>query len=159
MKNPLIAIMMGSKNDHSIMKGAAEILDEFEIGYESVVLSAHRAPDETLRYIENAKSKGIEVIIAGAGGAAHLPGMAAAKTSLPVIGVPINASPLNGLDALLSIVQMPSGIPVATVGINNSKNAALLAIRILSGKYSDIQKKLDKFIDNQRQKILDTKLD
>jgi len=140
-----ISIVMGSKSDESIMKGAADILDEFGIGYEIKVLSAHRMPNKTIEFAKNANLKGIEVIIAGAGKAAHLPGVIASYTIIPVIGVPIKSDDLQGLDSLLSMVQMPPGIPVATVAINGSKNAGILALEILSLKDSEIRKKLIEF--------------
>lgn len=126
-----IAIIMGSDSDWPIMEAAAQILDELGISYEADVVSAHRMPLEMIEYAQNAKAKGYKVIIAGAGGAAHLPGMVASLTTLPVIGVPIALANLDGMDSLLSIVQMPAGVPVATVGIGNAKNAGLLAARIL----------------------------
>lgn len=131
MKTPIVGIIMGSDSDYPTMKQAAEILKEFDIPYEIKVVSAHRTPDDMAEYAKNASKRGIKVIIAGAGGAAHLPGMTASHTTLPVIGVPVQSKSLNGLDSLLSIVQMPSGIPVATVAIGNAKNAGLLALRIL----------------------------
>ncbi len=140
-----ISIVMGSKSDESIMKGASDILDEFGIGYEIKVLSAHRMPNKTIEFAKNASLKGIEVIIAGAGKAAHLPGVIASYTIIPVIGVPIKSDDLQGLDSLLSMVQMPPGIPVATVAINGSKNAGILALEILSLKDSEIRKKLIEF--------------
>jgi len=137
-----ISIVMGSKSDEKIMKKTADILEEFEVGYEVKILSAHRMPNKTSDFAKNAQSKGIEVIIAGAGKAAHLPGVIASYTTIPVIGVPIKTDDLKGIDSLLSIVQMPSGVPVACVAINGSKNAALLALQILSLKYKDIREKL-----------------
>ncbi len=137
-----ISIVMGSKSDEKIMKKAADILEEFEVGYEVKILSAHRMPNKTSGFAKNAQSEGIEVIIAGAGKAAHLPGVIASYTTIPVIGVPIKTDDLKGIDSLLSIVQMPSGVPVACVAINGSKNAALLALQILSLKYKDIREKL-----------------
>lgn len=128
---PLVGIIMGSDSDWPIMEAAAAALDEFGIVHEERVLSAHRMPDETLEYSRTAASRGIRVIIAGAGGAAHLPGVVAAVTPLPVIGVPIPLEQLDGLDSLLSIVQMPSGVPVATVSIGGARNAGILAARIL----------------------------
>ena len=130
-KTPLVGIIMGSDSDWPIMEGAAEALSEFAIPYEARVLSAHRMPDETLEYARAAVARGLRVIIAGAGGAAHLPGVVAAVTPLPVVGVPIPLKQLDGLDSLLSIVQMPSGVPVATVSIGGARNAGLLAARIL----------------------------
>ena len=126
-----IAIIMGSDSDWPIMEAAAQVLDELGISYNADVVSAHRMPLEMIEFAQNAKNKGYKVIIAGAGGAAHLPGMVASLTTLPVIGVPIVLANLDGMDSLLSIVQMPAGVPVATVGIGNAKNAALLAARIL----------------------------
>lgn len=157
-KPPIVSIIMGSQSDLEQMSPAKEILKQFGIAYEIKVLSAHRTPDETLKYAEEAHKRGIEVIIAGAGGAAHLPGVIAAKTLLPVIGVPIKSKALNGLDSLLAIVQMPTGVPVATVAIDGSANAALLAIRILSVKYRALLKKLSAFHDELRKQVLNTKL-
>ena len=133
-KNPIIGIVMGSDSDWPIMRLAAEILDQFNIAYESKIVSAHRTPDDMYVYAENAKEKGIKCIIAGAGGAAHLPGMLASKTELPILGVPIPTKHLNGNDSLLSIVQMPKGVPVATfaIGEAGASNSALFAISMLS---------------------------
>lgn len=131
---PKIAILMGSTSDNQIMSPAEELLKSFGTKFEKKVLSAHRNPEDVVNFAKRAKGSGIEVIIAGAGKAAHLPGVVASYTSLPVIGVPISAGPLSGLDALFSMVQMPTGVPVATVAINDSKNAALLAIQILALK-------------------------
>ncbi|MCJ7827100.1 MAG: 5-(carboxyamino)imidazole ribonucleotide mutase [Demequinaceae bacterium] len=130
-KQPLVGIIMGSDSDWPIMRDAAEALDDFEVPHEERVLSAHRMPDDTLDYARSAAERGLRVIIAGAGGAAHLPGIVAAVTPLPVIGVSIPLKQLDGLDSLLSIVQMPSGVPVATVSIGGARNAGLLAARIL----------------------------
>jgi 5-(carboxyamino)imidazole ribonucleotide mutase len=127
-----VGIIMGSKSDWPAMEAAAKVLDELGIAYEAQVISAHRTPDKTLQYAESAKSRGLRVIIAGAGGAAHLAGFVAAKTTLPVLGVPMKSSALNGLDSLLSIVQMPAGVPVATVSVGGARNAGLLAVRILA---------------------------
>ncbi|MBP9095340.1 MAG: 5-(carboxyamino)imidazole ribonucleotide mutase [Ignavibacteria bacterium] len=127
----LVGIIMGSDSDLPIMKQAAEILNEFNVSYEMLITSAHRTPDLMVSYSKSAHKRGIKVIIAGAGGAAHLPGMSAAYSPIPVIGVPIETKSLKGLDSLLSIAQMPYGVPVATVAINNAKNAALLAVQIL----------------------------
>jgi 5-(carboxyamino)imidazole ribonucleotide mutase len=138
-----VAIFFGSKSDIEVMRGCASVLKEFGIPYESFILSAHRVPEKLSTTLKNVQNKGCEVIIAGAGLAAHLPGVIASQTILPVIGVPIKAD-LNGLDALLSIVQMPKAIPVATVGINNSYNAGMLAIQILALKYPKINNKLIK---------------
>jgi phosphoribosylaminoimidazole carboxylase PurE protein len=139
-KNALVGVLMGSASDAEVMKGCADLLDEFELPYEVKVLSAHRTPDLTREYALSAADRGIEVIIAGAGWAAHLAGAIAAHTTLPVIGVPIDSSPFKGLDALLSTVQMPSGIPVATVAVGSggAKNAALLAAQILALKYPQL---------------------
>jgi 5-(carboxyamino)imidazole ribonucleotide mutase len=155
---PLVGILMGSSSDAETMEPARTTLKEFGIVCEFKVLSAHRTPDQTLKYAEEAAGRGIEILIAGAGGAAHLAGVLAAKTTLPVIGVPIQSKALNGLDSLLSIVQMPSGIPVATVAINGSANAALLAIEILALKYASLQDKLRQYRDKLRQKVLDSKV-
>ncbi|MEM2856848.1 MAG: 5-(carboxyamino)imidazole ribonucleotide mutase [Candidatus Nitrosocaldaceae archaeon] len=150
----LVAIIMGSDSDLAIMKDACIILEEFKIPYEVTIVSAHRTPKRMFEYAINAKERGIEVIIAGAGGAAHLPGMVASISMLPVIGVPIKSS-LEGLDSLLSIVQMPAGIPVATVAINNAKNAALLACRILSLKYKEIEERLQNYINDLEKQVID----
>jgi len=150
---------MGSASDAEAMESARKLLLDFGVACEFKVLSAHRTPDETLRYAEQAADRGIEVIIAGAGGAAHLPGVIAAKTLLPVIGVPMKSRALSGLDSLLSIAQMPSGVPVATVGIDGAANAALLALRILGTKYPEIRQKLVRYRDNLRQKVLNAKLE
>jgi 5-(carboxyamino)imidazole ribonucleotide mutase len=131
-RDPGVAIVMGSDSDEPVMAGAAAVLDEFGVSWEMRVLSAHRTPEDTTAYARAAAGRGIRVVIAGAGGAAHLPGVLAALTTLPVIGVPIALSKLDGLDSLLSIVQMPSGIPVATVAIDGARNAGLLAVRILA---------------------------
>lgn len=134
-----VAIVMGSDSDEAVMRLAAEALDEFEIKWEMRVLSAHRTPDLAVEFARQAHTRGIEVLIAGAGGAAHLPGVLAAVTPLPVIGVPIALKALDGMDSLLSIVQMPRGIPVATVGIDNARNAGLLAVRILGATNSGLR--------------------
>jgi 5-(carboxyamino)imidazole ribonucleotide mutase len=132
MAQPLVGIIMGSSSDLDTMREASKILDELQVPWEMRVISAHRTPDLLFKFTEEAHARGMRVIIAGAGGAAHLAGVTAAKTLLPVIGVPIQSRALNGLDSLLSIVQMPAGVPVATVGIGNAANAALLAARILA---------------------------
>ncbi len=129
---PLVAIVMGSSSDLPVMKAASDLLERFDVPYEIRVLSAHRTPEETLAFARGAADRGLRVLIAGAGGAAHLPGVLAAVTMLPVIGVPVAGGALGGLDALLSIVQMPRGIPVATVAVDNARNAGLLAVRILA---------------------------
>jgi 5-(carboxyamino)imidazole ribonucleotide mutase len=156
--SPLVGILMGSASDAEIMEPARATLKEFGVACEFKVLSAHRTPDQTLKFAEAAASRGLEVLIAGAGGAAHLAGVLASKTTLPVIGVPIQSKSLNGLDSLLSIVQMPAGIPVATVAINGSTNAALLAIEILALKYPELQRKLGGYRETMRQKVLKAKV-
>ena len=152
----LVGVIMGSKSDWPIMKHASNMLTKLSIKHEKKIVSAHRTPDLLFKYAEEASQKGIEVIIAGAGGAAHLPGMTAAKTHLPVIGVPVKTKSLEGKDSLLSIIQMPAGIPVATVAIGKagSINAALLAASILSNKYPKINKKLLEYRKKQTQSIL-----
>jgi len=144
----IISIVMGSISDEEIMSKASDVLEEFGVGFEVNVLSAHRMPNRTSEFAKNAESRGIEVIIAGAGKAAHLPGVIASYTTIPVIGVPIMTKDLRGIDSLLSMVQMPSGVPVACVAIDNAKNAALLALEILSLKYEDINKKLKEYKAN-----------
>lgn len=148
-----VAIFFGSKSDTEIMKGAANCLKEFGISYKAYVLSAHRVPEKLTETIKEAENSGCEVIIAGAGLAAHLPGVIASQTVLPVVGVPIKAA-VEGLDALFSIVQMPKSIPVATVGINNSYNAGMLAVQILSLKYPEIKEKLVQFRINMKEKFI-----
>ena len=152
----LVSIIMGSKSDWPIMKETSMMLDKLKISHESKIISAHRTPDQMYDYSKDASERGIEVIIAGAGGAAHLPGMTASLTSLPVIGVPIKSKELQGLDSLLSINQMPKGIPVATVAIGKSGaiNAALLAASILGNKYDNIKKELNKFRSKQTKAVL-----
>ena len=145
---------MGSTSDLPVMKKAAEFFDEMEIPFEIQALSAHRTPEEVERFAKGAKDNGIQVIIAAAGMAAHLPGVIASMTTLPVIGVPIKAS-LDGLDALLAIVQMPPGIPVATVGINGSLNAAILALQIISTDNAELQQKLSAYKENLKSKIVE----
>ncbi|MDK2869042.1 MAG: 5-(carboxyamino)imidazole ribonucleotide mutase [Pyrococcus sp.] len=150
---PKVGIIMGSDSDLPVMKEAAKVLEEFGVDYEITIVSAHRTPERMYEYAKTARERGIEVIIAGAGGAAHLPGMTASITTLPVIGVPVKSKALNGLDSLLSIVQMPAGVPVATVAINNAKNAALLALRILSIKYPEIAEKLERYKEEMRKTV------
>jgi 5-(carboxyamino)imidazole ribonucleotide mutase len=140
-----VGIVMGSDSDWPVMKAAAEALAEFEVAFEADVLSAHRMPDEMLAYGREAAGRGLSVIIAGAGGAAHLPGMLAAVTPLPVIGVPVPLKHLDGMDSLLSIVQMPAGVPVATVSIGNGRNAGLLAVRILAATDADLRDRMVAF--------------
>ncbi|MCX6478307.1 MAG: 5-(carboxyamino)imidazole ribonucleotide mutase [Micrococcales bacterium] len=142
MTNPLVGVVMGSDSDWSVMSDAAEALKQFGIEYEVEVLSAHRTPEKMIAWGKAASSRGVKVIIAGAGGAAHLPGMLASVTTLPVIGVPVSLSKLDGMDSLLSIVQMPAGIPVATVSIGGAKNAGILAARILGTNDAALEKKL-----------------
>jgi 5-(carboxyamino)imidazole ribonucleotide mutase len=142
MTNPLVGVVMGSDSDWSVMSDAAEALKQFGIEYEVEVLSAHRTPEKMIEWGKAASSRGVKVIIAGAGGAAHLPGMLASVTTLPVIGVPVSLSKLDGMDSLLSIVQMPAGIPVATVSIGGAKNAGILAARILGTNDAALEKKL-----------------
>ncbi|MDT7891616.1 MAG: 5-(carboxyamino)imidazole ribonucleotide mutase [Thermoproteota archaeon] len=156
---PKVAIIMGSKSDWEYMKEAFELLKSFNIDVEAKVVSAHRTPEYMFNFAKNAENEGFEVIIAGAGGAAHLPGMVASLTTLPVIGVPIPTKQLNGLDSLFSIVQMPYGVPVATVAIGNAKNAALLALRILSIKYKEIGDRLKIFMENIKNETLSSKLE
>lgn len=148
-----VAIIFGSKSDTSIMTGAAKALKEFDIEYKAFILSAHRVPEKLEDTLEKLEEEGYECIIAGAGLAAHLPGVIASKTIIPVIGIPINAS-LNGMDALLSIVQMPKSIPVATVGIDNSYNAGILAVEILSVKYEELKIKMIDYRKNMKEKFI-----
>lgn len=148
-----VAVIFGSKSDKEVMKGAANALKEFGIGYSVHILSAHRVPEELGRCIKDLEDSGCECIVAGAGLAAHLPGVIASHTTMPVIGVPINAA-LNGLDSLLAIVQMPKCIPVATVGINNSYNAGMLAVQILSTKYPELKDKLKEFRKDMKEKFI-----
>jgi len=156
---PLVGIIMGSISDAEHMEPAREILRQFDVPCEFKVVSAHRTPDHMFRYAEEAAARGIEVIIAGAGGAAHLPGMSASKTILPVIGVPVKSKSLNGLDSLLSIVQMPAGIPVATVAIGGAANAGLLALRILGIKYPRVAEKLTAHQKELRDQVLSNQPD
>lgn len=153
MDKPLVGIVMGSESDYPVMKGAADILKEFDVPFEIRVLSAHRTPEETAEYAKTARDRGIKVLIAAAGGAAHLGGVIAAFTTLPVLGVPISSKDLKGLDSLLSFVQMPSGIPVATLAIGGSKNAALFAIEILSTHDDAMVKKLDDYRNAMLDKV------
>jgi 5-(carboxyamino)imidazole ribonucleotide mutase len=157
---PLVGILMGSKSDWKVMKNASETLEKFGVSSESRVLSAHRTPRETSEYVSTAADRGLEVLIAGAGGAAHLAGVAAAHTTLPVLGVPMESPSLKGLDSLLSTVQMPGGIPVATfsIGKPGAINAALFAVAILAGKRPDLGRKLAEFRAEQSAKILQEKL-
>jgi 5-(carboxyamino)imidazole ribonucleotide mutase len=143
MTTPLVGVIMGSDSDLAVMQAAVDVLTEFVVPYEVRIVSAHRTPDVMSEYARGAVSRGLRVIIAGAGGAAHLPGMVASMTSLPVIGVPVPLSRLDGLDSLLSIVQMPAGIPVATVAIGNATNAALLAVRILAASNPSLREMVE----------------
>lgn len=152
--NPLVAILMGSTSDAETMEPARQILKEFDISCEVKVLSAHRTPEQTLEYAKTAKARGIKIIIAGAGGAAHLAGVIAAVTTLPVIGVPLKSKALNGFDSLLSMVQMPAGIPVATVAIDGASNAGLLAIEILAVSNAELSSKLESYRAKMQDKIL-----
>ncbi len=150
-----VGIIMGSDSDLPIMKASAEFLEEIGLTFEMSVISAHRTPDRAVEYARSAAGRGLNAIIAGAGGAAHLPGVLAALTELPVIGVPIRGSSLEGLDSLLSIVQMPRGIPVATVGINNAKNAAILAARIVAVKDPELRKRLSEYAESMEKGVLE----
>jgi len=154
---PLVGVIMGSKSDWDTMRNACEILESFEVPYEKRVVSAHRTPAWMNEYAVTAQDRGIQVIIAGAGGAAHLPGMVASQTTLPVLGVPVKSRTLNGLDSLLSIVQMPGGIPVGTLAIGDAgaKNAGLLAVRILANSNSDLRDRLVRFQEEQTQKVME----
>jgi 5-(carboxyamino)imidazole ribonucleotide mutase len=152
MTTPLVGVIMGSDSDLSVMQAAVDVLTDFVVPHEVRVVSAHRTPDAMSEYAHTAVSRGLRVIIAGAGGAAHLPGMVASMTSLPVIGVPVPLSRLDGLDSLLSIVQMPSGIPVATVAIGNATNAALLAVRILAAANPSLRE----MVEARQRELADT---
>jgi len=153
---PIVSIIMGSKSDWETMKNAADILEEFGVPHETKIVSAHRTPDLLFEFAKGAESRGIEVIIAGAGGAAHLPGMCAAQTVLPVLGVPVETKALKGLDSLLSIAQMPAGVPVGTlaIGAAGAKNAALLAISIVANSRPELRKKLTAFRSEQTKTVL-----
>lgn len=154
-----VGVIMGSISDYEVMKDACVLLEEFGVSYEKKIVSAHRTPDLLFSYAKEAKDRGLKVIIAGAGGAAHLPGMVAANTTLPVIGVPVKSRALNGLDSLLSIVQMPAGVPVLTVAINGAKNAALSALSILALEDNSVAKKLEEFREKQTKTVLETNLE
>lgn len=157
---PIVAVIMGSRSDWDTMRAAAEILTDFGVPHECRIVSAHRTPELMAEFAAGAHARGIEVIIAGAGGAAHLPGMTAAHTTLPVLGVPIESKALKGLDSLLSIVQMPGGVPVATlaIGAAGAKNAALLATSILAGKRPALRAKLEAFRAEQKRKVIEDTL-
>src|SRR3989304_1867660 len=150
---PLVGIIMGSSSDWETMRHAADMLGALSVPFETRIISAHRTPDLLFQYASGAAARGIEVVIAGAGGAAHLPGMTASKTLLPVIGVPIQSKSLQGLDSLLSIVQMPAGVPVATVGINQARNAGILAVQILGVDNPSIQKKVLDYKANLEREV------
>lgn len=160
-QKPLVGVIMGSKSDWDTMKAACEVLEEFGVPYERRVVSAHRTPDLMAEYAKTARSRGIEVIIAGAGGAAHLPGMTASHTTLPVLGVPVQSKALKGLDSLLSIVQMPAGVPVGALAIGSAgaRNAGLLAVSILSTTRPELADKLEGFRMAQTAKVLEDALD
>ncbi len=154
MSTPLVGIIMGSESDLKIMQEAAEVLKQLNVDFELTVVSAHRTPERMMEYAETARERGLKVIIAGAGGAAHLPGMVAAVTTLPVIGVPIKSSnSIDGWDSVLSILQMPSGVPVATVALNGAKNAGILAAQIISTSDNIVAKKLVAFKSELKQKV------
>lgn len=159
--SPLVAVIMGSKSDWETMRGASEVLKEFGVAHECLVVSAHRTPAWMAEFAAGAESRGLEVIIAGAGGAAHLPGMVAAQTLLPVLGVPVKSKALKGLDSLLSIVQMPAGVPVGTLAIGEAgaKNAALLAVAILANTRPELREKLRRFRAEQEQQVRETTLE
>lgn len=152
---PQIAIIMGSDSDLPVMQEAAKVLDEYGVAYEITLVSAHRTPDRMSDFAKRAEEKGIQIIIAGAGGAAHLPGMTASFTHLPVIGVPIKSNSMDGLDSLLSVVQMPPGVPVATVAVNGAKNAAILALQILSLKDTNLSERIKEFKNNIEKEVLE----
>tara|TARA_Y100000816_G_scaffold284576_1_gene262984 strand:- start:19368 stop:20111 length:744 start_codon:yes stop_codon:yes gene_type:complete len=152
---PRVSIIMGSDSDLSCMKSAAKVLEDFEVPYEIKIVSAHRTPKLMVKFAEEAAERGIECIIAGAGGAAHLPGMVASLTPLPVIGVPVLSSALNGNDSLLSIVQMPKGVPVATVAIHNATNAGLLAVRILGAQDTDLRWRMKDYLHKQEFEVME----
>lgn len=156
---PLVSVVMGSKSDDGCMAAAVQTLKDFGIDAEYRIVSAHRTPDLMYEFAKSASRRGVEVIIAGAGGAAHLPGMIASMTQLPVIGVPVPSRSLNGIDSLLSMVQMPTGVPVATVAIGNARNAALLALRILGIKHPAIADQMTSFMESQTQSVLSERLE
>lgn len=154
MKKPLVGIIMGSESDLKIMKEAAELMEELEIPYELTIVSAHRTPQRMLEYSTSARKRGLKVIIAGAGGAAHLPGMIASTTSLPVVGVPVKSTnSIDGWDSVLSILQMPSGVPVATVALNGARNAGILAAQIIGTSDKNVELRLEQFKEELRKKV------
>lgn len=150
-----VAVIMGSKSDFSIMEDSLKILREFNVNYECLIVSAHRTPEFMVEFSKKLEKNGFDIVIAGAGGAAHLPGMVASLTTLPVIGVPVKGKNLEGLDSLLSIVQMPGGVPVATMAINNSKNGGLMAIRILGVKNLNLREKLKRYMEEIKENVLE----
>ncbi|HEX8396797.1 MAG TPA: 5-(carboxyamino)imidazole ribonucleotide mutase [Pyrinomonadaceae bacterium] len=160
IEQPLVAVIMGSKSDWETMEKASETLEKFNVAHECRIVSAHRTPDLLFEFAKTAESRGIEVIIAGAGGAAHLPGMCASQTVLPVLGVPVQSKALSGMDSLLSIVQMPAGIPVGTLAIGQAgaTNAALLAVSILANSRPELREKLKRFREDQTNTVLETNL-
>jgi 5-(carboxyamino)imidazole ribonucleotide mutase len=153
--SPVVGVIMGSDSDLPVMQAAADVLKEFGVAHEVRIISAHRTPEAMIAYGKEAAGRGLKAIIAGAGGAAHLPGMVASVTPLPVIGVPVGITKLQGIDALLSIVQMPAGIPVATVAVDNARNAGLLAVRILGTGDSELLKKMEAYQDQLRELVLE----
>ena len=157
MSKPLVGIIMGSKSDLPVMKDAAEFLEELDIPFELTVVSAHRTPERMFEYATSAKERGLQAIIAGAGGAAHLPGMVASMTTLPVIGVPVlSSNSIDGWDSILSILQMPGGIPVATVALNGAKNAGILAAKIVGASDDQVSQKLADYSQSLKEKVLGT---
>jgi 5-(carboxyamino)imidazole ribonucleotide mutase len=160
-KDPLVSIIMGSKSDWETMKAAVDVLKEFDVPHEAKIVSAHRTPDLLFEFAKSAESRGIEVIIAGAGGAAHLPGMCASQTVVPVLGVPVKSKALKGMDSLLSIVQMPAGIPVGALAIGEAgaKNAALLAVSILANSRPELRQALRAFRERQTNSVLESSLE
>lgn len=161
MSQPVVGIIMGSDSDLPVMRGAAEMLETFAVGHELTIVSAHRTPDRLYEYARSARERGLRVIIAGAGGAAHLPGMVAAISPLPVVGVPVKSTALSGEDSLLSIVQMPTGVPVATVAINGAKNAGILAAQILGAGDPALLDRVQEYKNDLEQMVLEkaTKLE
>ena len=154
---PLVGIIMGSQSDLGIMSEAAKILEELEVSFEITIVSAHRTPERMVKYAQEARKKGLKVIVAGAGGAAHLPGMVASITPLPVIGVPVKSrNSIDGWDSVLSILQMPGGVPVATVALNGAKNAGILAAQIVSAADEDLANRIEDYKENLKEKVLDS---
>ncbi|MEQ8362239.1 MAG: 5-(carboxyamino)imidazole ribonucleotide mutase [Cyclobacteriaceae bacterium] len=157
MSKPLVGIIMGSQSDLNIMRKAADFLTEMKVPYEITIVSAHRTPERMVKYATSARARGLKVIIAGAGGAAHLPGMVASMTSLPVIGVPVKSpNSIDGWDSILSILQMPGGVPVATVALDGSKNAGILAAQIIGTADSTVAQRLDKYKENLKKRVIAT---